>query len=86
MRSNRIWRVVLGLNKTVIESVDIDEETAAESDELVIVARVHPTRSARSRCGACGRKCRGYDAGDGRRRWRALDLGTIPVNPGVHRG
>ena len=77
MRGSSVWRVLLGLNKTVIESVDlIDDEYG---DDPIVVARVRPTKSARSRCGLCGRKCRGYDAGDGRRRWRALDLGTIPV-------
>ena len=80
MRGSRVWRVLLGLDKTVIETVELDEgQDTGSDDDLVLVARVHPTRSARSRCGRCGRKCRGYDGGDGRRRWRALDLGTIPV-------
>ena len=30
----------------------------------------------RSRCGVCGRRARGYDRGEGARRWRALDLGS----------
>ena len=30
----------------------------------------------RRRCGVCGRRCSFYDRGEGRRRWRALDLGT----------
>ena len=30
----------------------------------------------RRRCGVCRRRCPGYDEGEGRRRWRALDLGT----------
>ncbi len=29
--------------------------------------------------GACGRRCPGYDQGEGGRRWRALDLRTIQV-------
>ena len=33
----------------------------------------------RNRCGRCRRRAPGYDAGDGRRRWRALDLGTTKV-------
>ena len=75
VRGASLWRAVLGLDKTVIESVELDEA----GDELIVVACVRPTRSARSRCGVCGRRCRGYDPGNGRRRWRALDLGTIPV-------
>src|SRR5690349_9958612 len=31
----------------------------------------------RGRCGVCRRRCPGYDRGQGRRRWRALDLGTV---------
>lgn len=31
---------------------------------------------ASHRCGVCGRRCPREDAGEGRRRWRALDLGT----------
>ena len=42
-----------------------------------MVARVRPRRGARQRCGRCGRKSRWYDRGEGRRRWRALDLGTV---------
>ena len=36
-----------------------------------------PTKRQRSRCGVCGRRSPGYDSGAGRRRWRALDLGTV---------
>lgn len=76
MRGSRVWRAILGVDKTVIESIDIDEVGV---DEMRLVVHVRPTRSARSRCGRCGRRGRGYDAGSGRRRWRALDLGTIRV-------
>src|SRR5674476_1551434 len=44
-----------------------------------LVARVRPTGSMRNRCGNCFRRCPRYDAGEGRRRWRALDAGTIQV-------
>ncbi len=36
-------------------------------------------RRSVSRCRVCGRKCRRYDAGRGRRRWRGLDLGFTMV-------
>lgn len=71
MRGARIWRALLGLVRAVVERVDYD----AEAD--VFVAHVRVTRSARGRCGICQRRCRGYDRGDGRRRWRGLDLGTV---------
>ena len=61
----------MGVEKTVIERVEFDQ------DAELLVAHVRPTIRARNRCGICGRPCPGYDAGQGRRRWRALDLGTI---------
>ena len=45
----------------------------------VVIAHVRPRRGARGRCGRCGRRAPGYDHGEGRRRWRALDLGTTKV-------
>jgi transposase len=68
-----LWRALLGVEKTVIESVEFDE------DHGVLVASVRPTRRAAGRCGKCGRRAPRYDHGEGRRRWRALDLGTVPV-------
>ena len=55
----------------MIERVEFDEDTSE------LVAHVHPVKTQRRRCGICGRRCPGYDTGEGRRRWRALDLGTI---------
>ena len=65
-----LWRGLLGVEKTVIERVEFDEDTQ------VLVAHVRPTSRQRGRCGRCRRRCPGYDAGPGRRRWRTLDLGT----------
>lgn len=73
MRNATLWRALLGVEKTVIESVEYDE------DEEFLVVVVRPTRRASSRCGRCQRRSPWYDRGEGRRRWRALDLGTIPV-------
>src|SRR4051794_33289465 len=44
-----------------------------------IVVSVRPAARARGRCGQCRRRSPRYDAGEGRRRWRALDLGTTRV-------
>jgi transposase len=52
----------------VVEGVRIEEEG------LVVQARLR--RRDVSRCGVCGRRAPGYDRGEGRRRWRALDLGA----------
>ena len=71
MRSKRVWKRLLGVEHTVVDDVFVDEATDA------IVALVRPTRSRRGRCGICGCKRPGYDQGEGRRRWRALDLGVV---------
>jgi transposase len=68
-----LWRALLGVEKTVVEGIEYDE------DEQVLIACVRPTRRAASRCGRCQRRSPVYDRGEGRRRWRALDLGTIRV-------
>jgi transposase len=67
-----VWRRLLGVDdRTVMERVEFDEEADA------VVAHVRPRRLRRRRCGRCGRRAPGYDQGEGRRRWRALDLGEI---------
>jgi transposase len=63
----------LGLARTVIVAVVFDEDIEA------VVASVRPRKGAQRRCGRCGRRAPWYDRGEGRRRWRALDLGTVPV-------
>jgi transposase len=57
----------------VVERVEFDDAADA------IVVAVRPVARARGRCGHCGRRAAGYDRGEGRRRWRALDLGTTKV-------
>src|SRR5207245_1510306 len=73
VRNKSVWGRACGLTRTVVEGVDFDEHAQA------IVVSVRPTAKARSRCGRCGRRSPGYDHGEGRRRWRALDLGTTKV-------
>jgi transposase len=70
VRGVRIWRGLVRVAGTVIERVEFDE-----ADDVVVV-HVRPARRARGRCGACRRRCGGYDSGQGRRRWRYLDMGT----------
>ena len=71
MRNATLWRALLGIEKAVIEEVEFVE------DEQLLVAHVRPRKRARGRCGRCGRSSPGYDRGEGRRRWRALDLGPV---------
>jgi transposase len=73
MRKKRILQGAFGLDHTVIEGVDFDEGVGA------IVLSVRPRAKARSRCGRCSRPSPRCDHGEGRRRWRALDLGTTKV-------
>ena len=74
MQNATLWRALLGVEKAVIEGIEFDE---SEQGEQVLVARVRPRKRARGRCGRCGRRSPGYDRGEGRRRWRALDLGSV---------
>jgi transposase len=71
VRFAKIWQRLLGVERTVVERVVFDE------DDEVIVASVRPSKGATRRCGLCQRRCSRYDNGEGRRRWRTLDLGTI---------
>jgi transposase len=65
---------MLGVDdRTVIEQVDYDPDSDA------IVACVRARRSGHQRCGRCGQRAPGYDRGEGRRRWRALDMGEMKV-------
>ena len=67
-----VWRRVLGVDRaTVIEEIDFDEE----SDTVVVHVRLR--RPTKRRCGRCGVGAPGYDQGEGRRNWRAIDLGTM---------
>ncbi len=72
MRSVRVWARLLGLRNTVVEDVIVNG--AGEGVEVVV--RVRPGWRQRDRCGLCGRRAGRFDNGAGRRRWRALDLGT----------
>ena len=74
MQLTTLFRGLLGVEKTtIIDRVEYDE------DENLVVVHAHPTRKLKPRCGACGTRSPRYDGGEGHRRWRALDLGTIPV-------
>ena len=64
MRDVSLWNEVLGVEKTVFESVVYDQE------QDLLVARVRPTKRAWGRCGLCLRPCPGYDGGAARWRWQ----------------
>lgn len=66
----RVFARLLGLHGAVVEDVEL-------AGEGIVVVHARPRACERDRCGLCGRRSPGYDQGEGRRRWRALDLGTI---------
>jgi transposase len=69
VRTASVWARLLELGAAVVEDV-----TIGDAGEVVVAAR--PRWHRRDRCGVCGRHSPGFDLGEGRRRWRALDLGT----------
>jgi transposase len=69
VRGIRVWARLLGLARAVVEDVWLEDDGA-----VIVAAR--PRAREQGRCGVCRRRCPGYDWGQGRRRWRALDLGT----------
>ena len=78
MRNVRLWRALLGVDKrTVIEDVELGVQQVDGAE--VVVAQVRPRSGVWRRCGRCGHKAPLYDRGEGRRRWRGLDWGTVQV-------
>jgi transposase len=76
VRGARVWARLVGLDRVVVEDVEFDEDVERVDVERVVV-HVRPKAKQRRRCGICGRRSSGYDRGEGRRRWRALNLGTV---------
>lgn len=72
MQNASLWGAVLGVENTVVEDIEFDEQAQ------VLVTHVRPRRPSRGRCGTCGLKAPWYDRGH-RRRWRGLDIGTVQV-------
>ncbi len=70
MRGLRVWARLLGVERAGVDDASLEERSGS------LVVRVRLQRRDRHRCGICRQRCPGYDAGDGRRRWRALDLGV----------
>lgn len=77
MRRTRVWARLLGVKGVVVENVAAEEDVDGELAAIVIAVRVRSLDARR--CGVCRRRGTGYDQGEGRRRWRALDLGTVPT-------
>jgi transposase len=67
---------VLGVEHTVIESVDLESDGRGGE---ALVTQVRPKAGVASRCSRCQRRCPGYDSSAKPRRWRGLDLGSTQV-------
>lgn len=77
MRVLTLFATLLSVEHTVVEKVALEEVTRRNGQiEQVLVARVRPYRRRARRCSRCEQRCPIYDGGQGRRRWRCLDVGT----------
>ena len=72
MTISSLAKFIVGVNQMVVENMEI--ETLETNPTLIISVR--PTKHESSRCPICGKKCKGYDQGNGRRRWRSMDIGN----------
>jgi hypothetical protein len=90
VRTTRVWRRVLGVEHTVIESVDLESEGRGGE---VLVAQVRPKAGVASRCSRCQRRCAGYDSSardsplikstqTARREWLTADNGRFLIAGG----
>lgn len=80
MRSAKMLLHALGVEGAVLEDVRWEETSKAPR----LVVSVRPVRDERKRCSLCGRRCRGYDRGEGLRTWRAPALKALEVARGEH--
>jgi transposase len=71
VRGASVWARLLGVDKAMVDEVEFDP------DKGILLARVRPKSRERGRCGRCRRRCPGYDQGEGWRRWRTLDMGSV---------
>ena len=79
MRKSRVFAAGLGDQNMVVEDVSVEVETTRgkwPKTSEVLVFSVRPKAAAAGRCSRCRARCPGYDAGDGTRRWRTLDVGS----------
>jgi transposase len=74
VRTSKVWKKLLHVEHVVVVDVDVE---AGRGGREIVVARLRPDWHRRLRCPECGRRCPYRDAGEGRRRWRSLDLGPV---------
>lgn len=74
MRAKKVWACLVG-----VEGLVVVDDVTMEGDgiESALIVSVRPKRREQQRCPECRELCPRYDEGDGRRRWRAPDLGLV---------
>ena len=72
MTITSLAKFIAGVKRMVVENVEIENP---ETNPTIIIS-VRPAKRDTCRCGICGKKCSRYDKGNGRRRWRAMDIGN----------
>ena len=72
MTISSLAKYIAGVNRMVVENVEIEDSKTKPT----VIIKIRPTKQDSNRCPICGGKCSGYDQGNGRRRWRALDIGS----------
>jgi transposase len=71
VRSARLWARLLGVEQAVVERVGFDE------DEQALVVSVQSPQGRQAPLRSVWPALPGFDQGEGRRRWRALDFGVV---------
>ncbi len=77
MTISSLAKFIAGVNRMVVENVEIENP---ENNPTLIIS-VRPTKRNSCRCGICGKKSSRYDQGNGKRRWRSLDIGSSYSKP-----
>ena len=73
VHASSVIKKLLNVKGIVVEGMGFEDDGCGES----MVVGVRLTAKQAGRCGICGKKSRGYDAGTKARRWRSLDLGIL---------
>lgn len=66
-------------DRTVIERVTFEQGGPDHPGRVMVHVRPSRRKGEHDRCGRCGRKSPGYDAGHGRREWRTVDSGLTQM-------
>lgn len=82
MRATSVWKPLLGVEHTVVESVRL----ADPGDSVDVIVQVRAEKRFGSRCGVCRLPASRYDGGRWRR-WRSLNCltGRVALQARVHR-